>query len=160
MESKRKKGHTVDSRSLGQSSITGCDSTTKQTCFLKRCFFGDGNYRVFGYDGILGKGRASHLIISSLFYRGVFPGRRCTYKVLDVLSFALESGGSIWHLSIPLSSPDCHQLQRHVKVLIEGHTLLAKIRFSTLTEFTFLTLGGIEWDNVISNFNVRYTLTD
>ena len=65
MESKRKKGHTVDSRSLGQSSITGCDSTTKQTCFLKRCFFGDGNYRVFGYDGVLGESGASHLIISS-----------------------------------------------------------------------------------------------
>ena len=80
--------------------------------------------------------------------------------MLDVLPLAFESGSTIWHLPISLSSPNYHQPSFLSSKSKYQRTLLTKIRFPTLTEFTFLTFGSVKWDNVISDFDVRYSLTD
>ena len=51
----------TDSRSLGQSSVARCDTASEQAGLLQWRFRGDGHDRVFGHNGVLREGRASHL---------------------------------------------------------------------------------------------------
>ena len=86
-----------------------------------------------------------------------------TYKVLDVLSFTLESRRSIRHHTLTLGcsnyqliSPILPDIHEPVQIL----TLLTQICLAGFTEFTFLALGSVERNNVISDFDVGDSFSD
>ncbi len=64
--------------------------------------------------------------------------------MVDLLPLALEPNSSVRHHALPL----------------RGSNLTTQVGLPTLTEFTFLTLGSVEWDDMIADLNVGDSFTD